>query len=60
MTPTIGKMIRDDKGAHPVKAVGGCMLTAKMNGDKIILTDKKNEIATVTMPTSSNRTASST
>ena len=36
------------------------MLTAKMNGDKIILTDKKNEIATVTMPTSSNRTASST
>ena len=35
MSSAIGKMIADDKGAHPVKTVGGCMLTAKMKGDKI-------------------------
>jgi hypothetical protein len=32
MSSAIGKMIADDKGAHPVKTVGGCMLTAKMKG----------------------------
>src|SRR5690349_6746151 len=31
MSSAIDKMIRDDKGAHPVKTVGGCMLTAKLN-----------------------------
>ena len=42
-------MIADDKGAHPVKTVGGCVLTAKMNGDKITLTDEKGDVATVTI-----------
>ena len=49
MSSAIGKMIADDKGAHPVKTVGGCMLTAKMNGDKITLTDEKGDVATVTI-----------
>jgi uncharacterized surface protein with fasciclin (FAS1) repeats len=49
MSAAIGKMIKDDKGAHPVKTVGGCMLTAKMNGDKITLTDEKGDVATVTI-----------
>ena len=49
LSDAIGKMIKDDKGAHPVKTVGGCMLTAKMNGDKITLTDEKGDVATVTI-----------
>ena len=49
MSSAIGKMIKDDKGSHPVKTVGGCMLTAKMNGDKITLTDEKGDVATVTI-----------
>ena len=49
LSAAIGKMIKDDKGAHPVKTVGGCMLTAKMNGDKITLTDEKGDVATVTI-----------
>ena len=49
MSSAIGKMIKDDKGAHPVKTVGGCMLTAKMNGDTITLTDEKGDVATVTI-----------
>jgi uncharacterized surface protein with fasciclin (FAS1) repeats len=46
---TVGKMIKDDNGAHAVKTVGGCMLTAKMTGDKITLTDEKGSVATVTI-----------
>lgn len=42
-------MIKDDKGTHTVKTVGGCMLAAKMNGDKITLTDEKGDVATVTI-----------
>ena len=50
MSSAIAKMIKDDSGAHAVKTVGGCMLTAKMNGDKITLTDEKGDVATVTIP----------
>jgi uncharacterized surface protein with fasciclin (FAS1) repeats len=49
MSSAIGKMIKDDKGAHTVKTVGGCMLTAKMDGNKITLTDEKGDVATVTI-----------
>ena len=49
MSTAIGKMIADDKGAHPVKTVGGCVLTAKKDGDKITLTDEKGDVATVTI-----------
>lgn len=48
MSDAIGKMIADDKGDHPVKTVGGCMLSAKMDGDKITLTDENGNVATVT------------
>lgn len=44
LSTAIGKMIKDDEGAHPVKTVGECMLTAKMNGDKVTLTDEKNDV----------------
>jgi uncharacterized surface protein with fasciclin (FAS1) repeats len=49
LSTAIGKMIKDDNGAHAVKTVGGCMLTAKMTGDKITLTDEKGSVATVTI-----------
>ena len=49
MSTAIDKMISDDKGMHTVKTVGGCMLVAKMTGDKITLTDEKGDVATVTI-----------
>lgn len=49
MSPAIAKMIMDDKGTHPVKTVGGCMLQAKMTGEKITLTDENGNVATVTI-----------
>ena len=49
MSAAIGKMIADDKGDHPVKTVGGCTLSAKMDGDKITLTDENGGVATVTI-----------
>jgi uncharacterized surface protein with fasciclin (FAS1) repeats len=49
MSDAIGKMIADDKGTHPVKTVGGCTLQAKMDGDKITLTDEMGGVATVTI-----------
>jgi uncharacterized surface protein with fasciclin (FAS1) repeats len=45
----INKMIADDNGQHPVKTVGGCVLQAKKNGNKITLTDEKGGVATVTI-----------
>ena len=49
MSEAIGKMIKDDGGTHPVKTVGGCTLQAKMDGDKITLTDETGGVATVTI-----------
>ena len=49
MSPAIAKMIKDDKGTHPVKTVGGCTLQAKMMADKITLTDENGNVATVTI-----------
>ena len=49
MSPAIAKMIADDKGSHPVKTVGGCVLQAKMMGDKITLVDENGGVATVTI-----------
>lgn len=52
MSPAIGKMIMDDGGAHPVKTVGGCVLTASINPDTkaLQLTDENGSVATVTIP----------
>lgn len=49
MSSAIGKMIADEGGTHAVKTVGGCVLQAKMNGDKITLTDENGTVATVTI-----------
>ena len=49
MSDAIGKMIKDDGGTHAVKTVGGCTLQAKMDGDKITLTDENGGVATVTI-----------
>jgi uncharacterized surface protein with fasciclin (FAS1) repeats len=49
MSDAIGKMIADDGGTHPVNTVGGCVLQAKMDGDKITLTDEQGGVATVTI-----------
>lgn len=49
MSGAIKKMVADDKGAHPVKTVGGCTLTAKASGGKITLTDENGGVATVTI-----------
>ena len=49
MSSAIGKMIKDDGGAHKVKTVGGCTLTVKMNGDKLQIVDEKGQTATVTI-----------
>ena len=49
LSDAVGKMIADDGGDHPVKTVGGCTLSAKMDGDKITLTDETGGTATVTI-----------
>jgi uncharacterized surface protein with fasciclin (FAS1) repeats len=49
MSDAIGKMIAADGGTHPVKTVGGCTLQAKMDGEKITLTDENGTVATVTI-----------
>lgn len=48
MSDTIMGMIADDNGEHAVSTVGGCTLTAKMDGDMITLTDERGQVATVT------------
>jgi uncharacterized surface protein with fasciclin (FAS1) repeats len=49
LSTAIDKMIKDDGGMHPVKTVGGCMLTAMKDGDKIQLKDETGGVATVTI-----------
>ena len=45
----IMKMVQDDGGAHSVKTVGGCTLTAKVEGDKVWIADENGNAATVTI-----------
>jgi len=49
MSNAISKMISDDGGTHAVTTVGGCVLQAKMDGDKITLTDETGGIANITI-----------
>jgi uncharacterized surface protein with fasciclin (FAS1) repeats len=49
MSDAVAKMIADDGGAHPIKTVAGGTITAKMNGDKITITDENGNVATVTI-----------
>lgn len=49
MAADIKKMVDDDKGAHPVKTVGGCTWTAKYDGDKVTVEDENGNVANVTI-----------
>jgi uncharacterized surface protein with fasciclin (FAS1) repeats len=49
MAADIMKMVDDDKGAHPVKTVGGCTWTAKYEGDKVMVEDENGNVANVTI-----------
>jgi uncharacterized surface protein with fasciclin (FAS1) repeats len=49
LSADIMKMVDDDKGAHPVKTVGGCTWTAKYKGDKIMIEDENGNVANVTI-----------
>lgn len=50
MSDAIGKMVDDEKGAHPVKTLSGAMLMVKKSKDgKLTLTDESGGTATVTI-----------
>ena len=49
MSDAINKMVMDDGGAHKVKTVGGCELTVKSAGGKIMIEDETGDVATVTI-----------
>ena len=49
MAKTVMAMVKADGGAHKVKTVGGCILTLKLNGKKVTVTDEKGGIANVTI-----------
>jgi uncharacterized surface protein with fasciclin (FAS1) repeats len=48
MAADVAKMIADGSGMAKVKTVGGCELTAKLDGDKVMITDEAGGMATVT------------
>jgi uncharacterized surface protein with fasciclin (FAS1) repeats len=48
MAADVAKMIADGSGTAKVKTVGGCELTAKLEGDKVMITDEAGGMATVT------------
>lgn len=49
MAADVQKMVADDGGMHKIKTVGGCELTAKVDGDKVTITDETGGVATVTI-----------
>ncbi len=49
LSTDVAKMIADDGGSHVIDTVGGCKITAKMDGDKLTLTDEAGGVATVTI-----------
>lgn len=49
LSGAIKKMVKDDNGEHKVKTVGGCVFTAKLMGDKIVLIDGKGQTSSVTI-----------
>jgi uncharacterized surface protein with fasciclin (FAS1) repeats len=44
----VAKMIADGSGEAKVKTVGGCELTAKLDGEKVMIMDEAGGMATVT------------
>lgn len=49
MSDAIMGMIADDGGAHEVTTVGGCVLTLRMEGDMLTVTDETGGVANVTI-----------
>lgn len=49
MAADVGKMIADGSGTAKIKTVGGCELTAKMEGDKVMISDENGNASTVTI-----------
>jgi uncharacterized surface protein with fasciclin (FAS1) repeats len=49
MSDAIMKMVDDDKGAHPVKTVGGCEFTAMYKDGVVMIKDGQGNIANVTI-----------
>ncbi len=49
MSDAIMKMVDDDKGAHPVKTVGGCEFNAMYDGDTVMIKDGQGGVANVTI-----------
>jgi uncharacterized surface protein with fasciclin (FAS1) repeats len=45
----IGKMVDDEKGAHPVTTLSGAVLIAKKKNGKLTLTDENGGVAVVTI-----------
>jgi uncharacterized surface protein with fasciclin (FAS1) repeats len=48
MASDVAKMIADGSGMAKVMTVGGCELTAKLEGDKVMIMDETGAAATVT------------
>ncbi len=48
MAADVAKMIADGSGAARIKTVGGCELTAKLDGDKVMIMDEAGGMASVT------------
>jgi uncharacterized surface protein with fasciclin (FAS1) repeats len=48
MAADVAKMITDGGGTAKIKTVGGCELTAKVEGDKVMIMDEAGGTATVT------------
>lgn len=49
MAADVVKMVGDGGGMSEVGTVGGCMLTAKYDNDKVTFTDENGNVATVTI-----------
>ena len=49
LSAAVGKMNKDDGGKHTIKTVSGGTLVAMMKGDKIVLHDENEGMATVTI-----------
>jgi uncharacterized surface protein with fasciclin (FAS1) repeats len=48
MAADVAKMVTDGGGTAKVKTVGGCELSVKVEGDKVMITDEAGGMATVT------------
>ncbi|MGV8955214.1 MAG: fasciclin domain-containing protein [Cypionkella sp.] len=49
MSEALKGMIDGDKGSHAIATLGGCTLTATVEGETIKLTDEMSDVATITI-----------